>query len=61
MDYLRSLELTLFLTEDLDVVAMRTVLGHLKPLVLERDRPLLLVPAIVEERNTETQSTAFSS
>ncbi|KAH7719778.1 hypothetical protein AAVH_12729 [Aphelenchoides avenae] len=48
MDYLRSLELALFVRKDLDSEAMRTVFAHGKPLVFDRDRPRLLVPAIIE-------------
>ncbi|KAH7660454.1 hypothetical protein AAVH_43762 [Aphelenchoides avenae] len=59
MDYLRSLELALFLKEDLDVEAMRTVFGHGKPLVFEKDRPRLLVPAIVEAFHRLKEAPSF--
>ncbi|KAH7706895.1 hypothetical protein AAVH_25876 [Aphelenchoides avenae] len=48
MDYLRSQELAVFLQEDLDTEAMRSVFEHGKPLVFDRDLPPLLVPAIIE-------------
>ncbi|KAH7717634.1 hypothetical protein AAVH_14915 [Aphelenchoides avenae] len=48
MDYLRSLELALSLANDLDNDPMRTLLKHGKSLIFERDRPRLIVPAIIE-------------
>lgn len=51
VNYLRSLELALFLRKELDHDAMEVIFGHGKPLVFAReDLPQMLVPKIIQVR-----------
>ncbi|KAH7717660.1 hypothetical protein AAVH_14941 [Aphelenchoides avenae] len=56
MDYLRSLELMLFVKKDLDSEDMRAAFRHGKPMVFDADIPRLLVPKIIEVRDVRVST-----
>ncbi|KAH7662446.1 hypothetical protein AAVH_43593 [Aphelenchoides avenae] len=59
MASLRSVKLALLLQKRLDDTIMRAVFKHGKPLVLDKDRPRLFVPTIIETFQRLNEEPSF--